>query len=135
VNASISALVLVPVVLVSSAKQPTTEIKGSETITIESTMPLQPAQLTIVGTGLAHVVSSSFRTFADSLIVWTPARLTMGDGSVQVLLRVTPGESWLSVSSTKLGRLETWGDRLELRRDGPTASLKVLAAAMRTTSN
>jgi hypothetical protein len=136
VNASIPALVLAPVLLVSSAKQPTRGVNGPVTITIESTMPLHPVRLAIAGSsGLTRVVADSFRTVADSLIVWTPARLTIGAGPVHVLLRVTPAESWLVLTSAELGRLEARGDRLKLRRNEATPSLQILAAAMRTTSN
>jgi len=75
------------------------------------------------------------RTVGDSVVVWTPARLVIGAGPVRVLLRVAPEESWLSLSSAALGRLEARGDRLELRRDGPSMPLQVLATAMRTESN
>lgn len=136
-KASIPALVLVPVVLVSSAKQPTTGINDPVTITIQSAMPLDPVRLSIVGRGLTQVVADSFRSVADSVIVWTPARLTIGAGLVHVVLRAAPGDSWLSLSSSSgsLGRLQVWGDRVELRRDGPTPSLQVLAPAMRTLFN
>ena len=134
-RASISALVLVPVMFVSAATQPNTGINGPVTITIQSAISAHPVRLAIVGSGLAQLVADSLQTVADSLIVWTPAGVTIGAGAVHVLLRVASGEPRLLLSSAGFRRLEVWGDLLELRRDGPTRSLQVLAPAMRTAPN
>lgn len=124
---------LVPVLLVTAARPAAPPSGDTVTILVQSTVPLHPVRFTIVGHGLAQVIADSGRIVPpDTVIALTPARLTVSDGSVHVLLRADPGEPWLFLSSVELGHLEAWGNHVELKRDSTTTRLQVLAPALRS---
>ena len=108
---------------------------GATTVTIQSTVPTYPVRFIVHGvTPAVQIVADSVQADGDSLVVVTPARLTVGDAVARVVVRTTPRQPWLAVYvSSDSSRVEAWGDQVVFTRDAPTAALTIMAPTMRST--
>jgi|SRR5690348_12713291 len=129
-KALVAVLAFAPVVLLG--RSPST--KHPITLTIRSSVPARPVQFTVVGSGLADIRAESVRNVGDTVFVSTPATLIVGEGPVHVMLQGAAGDPWLVASSSDVGRVEAWGDHIDLRRDGATTALQLVAPTLRSTS-
>ena len=94
---------------------------GPDTVVIElsSTVPGREVQFRLVGqVSRSTLTTSQLTTRGDTLIAFTPARLTLESTIVPsvTLLETSAGEPWLHASVAGRGTMDAWGTRFEIEQ-------------------